>query len=98
MRANYFNYLHYGGVLTREYLIDFWAQIEWSRLRYIHQNQVRLRAHNFTAVAEAAHAGRTANNSGFPIELPASFIGGNRNMAQLYQDAMAIVRRHGQPS
>jgi hypothetical protein len=63
MRADFFNYLHYAGVLSQEYLIDFWAQIGWARLRYIHQNQVRLRAHKFADVAAAARAGRNANDA-----------------------------------
>jgi len=31
------------------------------------------------------------------VILPSTFIGGPRFMAQLYQDAMALVRRFGKP-
>jgi hypothetical protein len=94
----YFNYLHFAGKLTQEYLIDWWCQIEWARLRYIRQNQVTLRAHNFAALHAAAQNGQDADEVGIPIEMPASFVGGERSQKQLYQDSMAIVRKHGQPS
>ena len=29
--------------------------------------------------------------------MPTSFVGGPRNMSQLYQDAMALIRKHGRP-
>ena len=37
------------------------------------------------------------NKQGKRIILPSSFIGGPRNMSQLYQDAMALIRKHGRP-
>jgi hypothetical protein len=93
-----FNYLHYAGKLAQEYLIDWYCQIEWARLRYIRLNQITLRAHNYNALHAAAREGQDAAEIGIPIEMPASFVGGERSQKQLYQDSMAIVRKYGQPS
>ncbi|KAI5452038.1 hypothetical protein NCC49_001334 [Naganishia albida] len=98
MRRGVFNYIHNAGKLAQEYLIDWWCQIEWSRLRCAAQNQLKLRKHNFRDLDVAFENGMDPTEIGIPLELPASFIGGERNMKQLYQDAMCIVRRYGQPS
>jgi hypothetical protein len=77
-RNRIFNYLHHAGKLAQEYLISWWCQIEWARLRYIRLNQVTLRAHNYNALHVAAQNGHDAADVGVPIEMPASFIGGDR--------------------
>ncbi len=47
---------------------------------------------------DAVQRGDTdACNVGRAIVLPSSFLGGPRHMHQLYQDAMAIVRKLGKP-
>ena len=46
---------------------------------------------------DAIHTGDTSNNIGRRIIFPSSFTGGPRQMYQLYQDAMAIVRHFGKP-
>ena len=49
-------------------------------------------------VVDACEAGdRDAASIGKRIVLPSSFIGGPRHMQQLFQDAMAIVRKLGKP-
>ena len=48
---------------------------------------------------DALNAGDTdASRVGTRFVLPSSFSGGPRQMQQLYQDAMAIVRYYGKPS
>jgi hypothetical protein len=50
----------------------------------------------YQGVADALQHDNLAN-IGRMVVLPSSFIGGPRHMHQLYQDAMALVRKHGKP-
>jgi hypothetical protein len=98
-RPGDFSILLHAGKLFQEYVVDTYAQIEWCRLRYLRDNQLKLRAHTYRAVVEAAQNNVEANNIGKQsVVLPSTFIGSDRQMTQLYQDAMAIVRRLGNPS
>lgn len=57
-----------------------------------------MRKHNFKDLDIAFERGFDPAEIGIPLELPASFIVGERNTKHLYQDATSIVRRYGQPS
>ncbi|KAI2514302.1 helicase [Fragilaria crotonensis] len=70
-----------------------------SNLNFIRHNQPKLRAELYQGIADAV-AGEDVTNTrqlGRRIILPSSFIGSPRNMHQLCQDALAIVRRMGKP-
>lgn len=86
------------GKLFQEYLIDFYAQTEHCRLRYIALNQTRLRADSYRGLTDAVDAGIRPEDLGKQVILPSSFIGGPPAMQQLFQDAMGIVRVLGSPS
>lgn len=86
------------GKFFQEYLIDFYAQTEHCRLRYIALNQKRLRADSYRGLTDAVDAGIRPEDLGKQVILPSSFIGGPRAMQQLFQDAMGIVRVLGSPS
>ncbi|KAI2508085.1 helicase [Fragilaria crotonensis] len=73
--------------------------LEQGRLNFIRLNQPRLRAELYQGIADAV-AGEDVTNTrqlGRRIILPSSHIGSARNMHQLCQDALAIVRRMGKP-
>ena len=78
--------------------MDVYSCMEGQRLRWVRFNQKELRAHLYRGVQDAVARGDTNTASlGQRIILPSTFIGGPRHMHQLYQDAMAIVRKHGKP-
>eukprot|EP00775_Hariotina_reticulata_P000896 gene896-1219_t len=59
-------------------------------------NQQQLRVDLYQGVADALLNDNIAD-VGRMVILPATFLGGPRHMYQLYQDAMALVRKHGKP-
>lgn len=67
--------------------MDIYCKIEEARLKYIRHNQPRLRAELYAPV----------NGAQAQVILPSTFVGGPRYMAEHYQDAMAIVRKHSKP-
>lgn len=93
-----FSILLLAGKLFQEYIIDAWAQVEFGRLRFIQNNQTTLRADTYRGIGDAADNGVLAADTGTPVILPSSFMSGARNMQQLFQDAMNIVRHYGNPS
>ena len=78
--------------------MDQYAKIGQERLNYCLHHQSELRAELYQGLSDAVHAGDTYGSSvGRKIILTSSLIGSPINMNQLYQDAMAIVRRYGKP-
>ncbi|KAH7666932.1 DNA helicase protein [Dioscorea alata] len=75
------------GRLFQQFIVDCYAIIEDTRLRYIREHQTSLRTEMY----------KTCNSIGKRIILPASFIPGPRYMFEKYQDAMAICRFFGYP-
>lgn len=100
-----FNPIYYGGRLHQQYLIYAYIRIENQRLNYFLHNQNKLRIECYQGLVD--HVSRRAVNNpenfqnqmrlGNIFVLPSSFVGGPRHMQQTYQDAMAIVRKHGRP-
>jgi len=91
------DWIQYAGRLYQQYIVDQYAKIEQERLNYLRQNQKTLRTEMYQGTVDAMHAGDISNSIGRRIILPSSFIGGPRQMYQLYQDAMAIVSHFGKP-
>ena len=90
--------LHSFGKLFHQYTVDMYAKVEQERLNFIRFNQDSLRAAIYNGLQDAIRVNDTDMNSiGKRVILPSSFIGGPRFMAQLYQDAMNLVRRFGKP-
>jgi len=88
----------YGKRLYQEWVVDQYNKVESQRLFYIRNNQSPLRVAIYGGMVDAiANNDTNIDNLGKLIVLPSSFIGGHRNMAQLYQDSMAIVRQYGKP-
>ena len=84
--------------LSQEYMVTMFCKMENQRLGFIRHNQVRLRSELYQGVQDAIHRG-DANPAalGRRIVLPSGHSGSPRHMQQLYQDAMAIVRKCGKP-
>lgn len=93
------NFLHHGGRLFQQFVVDAFACVDQNRLNFLKFNQQTIRAELYRglqdALLEDANQGTSA--IGQRIILPSSFIGSPRNMMQLYQDSMAIVRKFGKP-
>jgi hypothetical protein len=63
-------------------------------------NQSQFRADLYNGIADSMAQNDEVDGAdlGRRIILPSSYTGGDRFMAQLYQDSMAIVRHFGKPS
>lgn len=90
--------LHLYGNLFHQYIVDQYAKIEHERLKYLKLNQDKLRVELYRGLQDAVTNNDTdIATIGRRFILPSSFIGGPRHMAQLYQDAISIVRKFGKP-
>ena len=95
-----FNVLHRMGRLFQQYIVDMYSKVEAARLSYIrfHQNKLRTELYQGLADAVQGYDGKVDGSQiGKKVILPSSFTGSARYQHQLYQDAMAIVRRYGKP-
>ncbi|UYV82699.1 hypothetical protein LAZ67_22000600 [Cordylochernes scorpioides] len=96
-----FNPLLSAGKLTQQYFVDAYVKLESNRLQYIRQNLKKMRTELYTGLMDYIQSEAAAQGvpllPGKAVILPSSFQGSPRNMAQNYQDAMAIVRKHGKP-
>lgn len=92
------SYLHYFGRLYQQYIVDQYVKTEANRLFYVEKNQAQLRVELYKGLMDAFDAADTdIESTGKRLILPSSFTGGPRYMLQLFQDAMAIVRKYGKP-
>ena len=71
-----------------------YVKVEEQRLRYIRNNQKELKVDTYSGLADAV-AANEHRQAGRYVVLPATFTGGPRYMHKQYQNAMAIVRKHG---
>jgi Helitron helicase-like domain at N-terminus len=97
IKMNESGVLHRACCLFQEFIVDAYAQIENARLLWFRLNQSGIHAEEYTCLINAVANGEDLNNVGRRVILPSSFIGGPRQMSQLYHDAMAIVRNCGKP-
>ena len=92
------NHLLQGHRLTQEYMVDSYCKVEGDRVKYIYNNQNKIRADLYQGLEDAIHRGDGDLSAvGKRVVLPSSFQGGPRHMQQAYFDAMAIVRELGKP-
>lgn len=95
---SHFVSVHSFGKLFHQYIVDMYAKMEQQRLNFLRHNQESLRADVYKGLADAVRMDDTNMNSiGKKVILPSTFIGSPRFLAQLYQDAMSLVRRFGKP-
>ena len=94
-----FSPMHHGGKLFQQYVVDSYVHMEGNRLQYIRTKQKQLRVEMYKGLMDHLQS-RAADENLIPgkvIILPSSYKGGPRAMQQNYQDAMAIVSKHGKP-
>lgn len=96
-RINDDNILIKGRKLFQQFCCDMYIKIEGLRLKYIRTHQSEIRAEEYDAYQNEINKGTQGGNVGKPVILPSSFTGGPRYQGQLYQDAMALVRKFGKP-
>ena len=94
---NGFNQFLSAGKLTQQFLVDAYAKVEACRLDYIRRNQRDLRVEEYDYLKQYldTRAENEGMRAGKALILPSSFQGSPRAMNQIYQDAMAIVRKFG---
>lgn len=92
------NILLLGGRLLQQFAVDTYIKLETSRLQFCHQNQRKIRADLYQGIEDCINAGDVQPNKiGKRIVLPASFIGGPRDMRRRFLDAMTLVQDDGKP-
>ena len=75
-----------------------YIKLEISRLDYFRYRQDEIRADLCQGLIDSIAIGETRGSKiGHRIVLPASFIGGPRDMRRRYIEAMALVQRFGTP-
>jgi hypothetical protein len=95
---SHFVSIHSFGKLFHQYIVDMYAKMEQQRLNFVRFNQESLRADMYKGLADAVRMDDANMDSiGKKVILPSTFIGSPRFLAQLYQDAMGLVRRFGKP-
>ena len=93
------SHLFLAGRLLQEWCVDAFAASEQNNLRWVFSNQKALRSEQYQGLADTLvnQGDMDMANLGKRVILPSSFAGSPRQMTELYQDAMAIVRAFGKP-
>ncbi|XP_022008025.1 uncharacterized protein LOC110907339 [Helianthus annuus] len=92
------NVLLLGGRLLQQFVVDVYIKLETSRLQFCERNQIKIRAELYQGLVDCVHAGEVRpSRVGQRIVLPASFIGGPRDMRRRFLDAMTLVQDDGKP-
>ena len=85
----------------QQFLVDLWAAGDQQKLYWLRNHQKQLRADLYNGVQDwlgEADGDHPGHDYGHRIILPASYVGGERFVAQAYQDSMAIVRALNYPA
>ncbi|KAL4581368.1 hypothetical protein LXL04_017582 [Taraxacum kok-saghyz] len=97
MRSNP-NMILLGGRLLQQFVVDMYIKIETSRLLYYRLNQKKIRSELYQGIVDCVNAGEVEPSKvGQRVVLPASFIGGPRDMRRRFLDAMTLVQDDGKP-
>ncbi|XP_059669340.1 uncharacterized protein LOC132314497 [Cornus florida] len=90
--------LLYAGRLLQQYVVDMYIKLESTRLDYYRTQQSHIRSELYQGIVDSIVAGESRGDKvGKRVVLPASFIGGPRDMRRRYFDAMCLVQRFGKP-
>ena len=82
------------GRLLQQFVVDMYIKLETSRLDYFRTRQNEIRAELYQGIVDSIFVGESRGSKvGKRIVLPATFIGGPRDMRRRYIDAMALVQR-----
>nr|XP_027102440.1 uncharacterized protein LOC113723649 [Coffea arabica] len=98
MRNDDESFLLHFGRLFQQYVVDMYVKLESQRLDYLRTQQEEFRKEFLQGIVDSIGTGEVrAANVGQRVFLPASFIGGPRNMRRKYIDAMTLVQKFGKP-
>ncbi|GKA91747.1 leucine-rich repeat transmembrane protein kinase protein, partial [Tanacetum coccineum] len=93
------NLLLLGGRLLQQFLVDMYIKMETSRLSYLEFNQSHIRADLYQGLVDCVMSGEVQpNRIEQRVVLPASFIGGPRDMRRRFLDVMTLVQDDGKPN
>ena len=90
------SYIHRFGRLFHQYVVDQYSKIELNRLNFLRNNQETIRADLYQNIKNA-DSDQLGYKIGKRIVLPSTYNGSPRNLQQLFQDSMAVIRAHGKP-
>ncbi|CAH1440059.1 unnamed protein product [Lactuca virosa] len=97
IRSTY-NVILLGGRLLQQFVVDIYIKLETSRLEFCRKNQSKIRADLYQGLVDCVNAGEVRPTMiGQRVVLPASFIGGPRDMRRRFLDAMTLVQDDGKP-
>nr|XP_027067427.1 uncharacterized protein LOC113693039 [Coffea arabica] len=83
----------------QQYVVDMYVKIESQRLDFFRHRQQQIRTEQLQGVMDSVVEGQCRGSKvGQRVILPASFIGGPRDMKRRYVDAMALVQKFGKPN
>ena len=91
------------GRLFQDYVTNMYSKIEMQRLHYFRSEtgQKNIRAELYQGLDDLLNSNNPNKSklkfTGKKVILPSSFIGGPRNMHQLFQDSMGLIRKFGKP-
>ena len=88
--------MHKYGRLFHQYIVDQYSKIELNRLNFIRKNQDKIRADLYENI-KTSDQNELGYKIGKWIVLPSTFKGSPRNLQQLFQDSMSVIRAHGKP-
>ena len=92
------NMILLGGRLLQQFVVDMYIKIETSRFLYYRLNQKKIRSELYQGIVDCVNAGEVEPSKvGQRVVLPASFIGGPRDMRRRFLDAMTLVQDDGKP-
>jgi len=95
VRRKEFSALLHGGRLLQCFMVDMFASIDQSRLRWFSLNQPSIRACLYSGLEDAVAEGDDnvdPHSLGQKFILPSSYIGGPCHNQQQFQDSMTIAR------
>ncbi len=95
-----YSLIHFGQEEFQEWIVTQWWRVEHNNLEWVARHQNTIRGASLVDVQDALERDDMPGDDdriGRNIILPASYTGSPRAFVKLYQDAMAIVRKHGKP-
>nr|XP_043633210.1 uncharacterized protein LOC122604381 [Erigeron canadensis] len=92
------NVILLGGRLYQQYVVDVYIKIETTRLNFHEYNQDKIRVDLYQGIVDCVNAGEVnLSRIRRRIVLPATFIGGPRDMRRRFLDAMTLVQDADKP-
>ena len=99
IREDHFNPLHHAKLLAQHYIVDAYVRVESHRLAHQRKRQSDLRVDSLNGlndfISGSVNEPPSPDDTGRPVILSSSFQGSPRQMAESYQDALAICRANG---